>query len=235
MGNPGRAGAPTVTQFLRLRILTECVKVVIRLASYRNHHEHFCESDPQINLTSFDWSNWIDLHSTVDRGPVGPVLRAQQLQARAGRSVGGNSSRVRRKRVLRQLVALGASRRLVFQVRHQRSGRSPSWSTRSRIICGEDVQTNPQGKIHSDIVEANGWLYMATHFAAEKRGVYETWTGSHALGYELATGRWRDYGVVRPVTPATRPSASIPRATTSTSSSPGRPPARPPTCIASIP
>src|SRR5215472_1511779 len=65
-------------------------------------------------------------------------------------------------------------------------------------ICGENAQTNPQGKIHSDIVEANGWLYMATHFAAAKPGVYETWTGSHALGYELATGRWRDYGVVHP-------------------------------------
>ncbi|MET0619884.1 MAG: hypothetical protein ABW056_06370 [Thermoanaerobaculia bacterium] len=65
-------------------------------------------------------------------------------------------------------------------------------------ICGEDVQTNPQGKIHSDIVEANGWLYMATHFAAEKPGAYKTWTGAHALGYELATGKWRDYGVILP-------------------------------------
>lgn len=65
-------------------------------------------------------------------------------------------------------------------------------------ICGEDARTNPQGKIHSDIVEANGWLYMATHFAADKPGAYETWTGSHALGYELATGRWRDYGVILP-------------------------------------
>jgi hypothetical protein len=65
-------------------------------------------------------------------------------------------------------------------------------------LCGEDPRTNPQGKIHSDIVEANGWLYMATHFAAEKPGAYETWTGSHALGYELSTGRWRDYGVLRP-------------------------------------
>ena len=65
-------------------------------------------------------------------------------------------------------------------------------------LCGEDAQTNPQGKIHSDIVEADGWLYMATHFAAEKPGVFATWTGSHALGYELATGRWRDYGVIRP-------------------------------------
>lgn len=65
-------------------------------------------------------------------------------------------------------------------------------------VCGEDPSTNPQGKIHSDIVEANGWLYMATHFAAEKPGAYGKWTGSHALGYELATGRWRDYGIVRP-------------------------------------
>src|SRR5262245_5313876 len=65
-------------------------------------------------------------------------------------------------------------------------------------ICGEDVQTNPQGKIHSDIVEANGWLYMVTHFAAEKPGVYEVWTGAHALGYELATGQWRDFGVLLP-------------------------------------
>jgi hypothetical protein len=65
-------------------------------------------------------------------------------------------------------------------------------------ICGENAETNPQGKIHSDIVEANGWLYMATHFAAEKPGAYGTWTGAHALGYELATGRWRDYGVIRP-------------------------------------
>jgi len=64
-------------------------------------------------------------------------------------------------------------------------------------VCGEDVQTNPQGKIHSDIVEANGWLYFATHFAAEKPGAWATWTGSHALGYELATGKWRDYGVIR--------------------------------------
>ena len=102
-------------------------------------------------------------------------------------------------------------------------------------ICGEDVQTNPQGKIHSDIVEANGWLYMATHFSAEKPGAYKTWTGAHALGYELATGRWRDYGVILPGTRRTRRSAWIPCATTSTFSSPGRPRARPPTCIASIP
>jgi hypothetical protein len=65
-------------------------------------------------------------------------------------------------------------------------------------ICGEDPRTNPQGKIHSDIVEAKGWLYLATHFAAEKPGAYKAWTGAHALGYELATGKWRDYGVLLP-------------------------------------
>src|SRR5262249_58628809 len=63
-------------------------------------------------------------------------------------------------------------------------------------VCGEDVRTNPQGKIHSDIVEANGWLYMATHFASSQPRAWSTWTGSHALGYELATGKWRDYGVI---------------------------------------
>ena len=65
-------------------------------------------------------------------------------------------------------------------------------------ICSEDAQTNPQGKLHSDIVEANGWLYMATHFSAELPGAWRHWTGSHALGYELATGTLRDYGVIHP-------------------------------------
>ena len=65
-------------------------------------------------------------------------------------------------------------------------------------VCAEDVETNPQGKIHSDIVEANGWLYMATHFAADKPVKFANWTGSHALGYEIATGTVRDFGVVRP-------------------------------------
>ncbi len=65
-------------------------------------------------------------------------------------------------------------------------------------VCGEDARTNPQGKIHSDIVQANGWLYMATHFAAEKPGAWQAWTGSHALGYEIATGKMRDFGVIRP-------------------------------------
>ena len=111
--------------------------------------------------------------------------------------MGGNSSRVRRERVLRQRVTLGASRRLFFKY-DTTTGQVTELVHEITDICGEDVQTNPQGKIHSDIVEANGWLYLLTHFAAEKPGVYETWTGAHALGYELATGAWRDYGVILP-------------------------------------
>ena len=65
-------------------------------------------------------------------------------------------------------------------------------------ICGEDPQTNPQGKLHSDIVEANGWLYMSTHFSSELPGAYDKWTGAHVIGYQLSTGKFRDYGVVHP-------------------------------------
>lgn len=65
-------------------------------------------------------------------------------------------------------------------------------------ICGENPQINPQGKLHSNIVEANGWLYMSTHFGSDLPGAYSSWTGSHVIGYELATGRFRDYGVVYP-------------------------------------
>ena len=65
-------------------------------------------------------------------------------------------------------------------------------------ICGEDPQTNPQGKLHSDIVEANGWLYMSMHFSSELPGAYEHWTGSHVIGYQLATGAFHDFGVVHP-------------------------------------
>jgi hypothetical protein len=65
-------------------------------------------------------------------------------------------------------------------------------------ICGENPKTNPQGKLHSDIVEANGWLYMSTLFSSELPGAYDTWSGSHVLGYKLSTGEFRDYGVVHP-------------------------------------
>ncbi len=66
------------------------------------------------------------------------------------------------------------------------------------VICHEDPYTNPQGKIHSDIVEANGWLYFSTHFASDLPGAYTTWTGSHLIGYQLSTGNFRDFGVIYP-------------------------------------
>jgi hypothetical protein len=71
------------------------------------------------------------------------------------------------------------------------------------VICGEDPQTNPQGKIHSDILELNGWLYFATYFGVDKVDAqgnnlaWPGWSGSHVIGYELATGHFRDFGVIR--------------------------------------
>ncbi len=65
------------------------------------------------------------------------------------------------------------------------------------LKCGEDPLTNPQGKIHSDIIEADGWLYMTTHFSMKYIDDPLKWTGAHLLRYNLATGAWRDYGVIR--------------------------------------
>jgi hypothetical protein len=66
-------------------------------------------------------------------------------------------------------------------------------------VCGEDpTRTPPQGKIHSDIVEVNGSLYFATHLANYWPAAEAAYTGAHVIGYELASGRFRDYGIVRP-------------------------------------
>ena len=66
-------------------------------------------------------------------------------------------------------------------------------------ICGEDLtKTPPQGKIHSPIVECDGWLYFATHLASYWDEAIDRFTGAHVIGYELATGKFRDFGVVRP-------------------------------------
>lgn len=66
-------------------------------------------------------------------------------------------------------------------------------------VCGEDLtRTPPQGKIHSPIVEAGGWLYFATHMANYWEEARNAYTGAHVIGYELATGRFRDFGIVRP-------------------------------------
>jgi hypothetical protein len=69
------------------------------------------------------------------------------------------------------------------------------------VACGETNagwnpgQTVPQGKVHSDIVEYNGWLYASTHLADESRRV--DWGGSHAFAYNMATGQFKDFGILK--------------------------------------
>jgi hypothetical protein len=61
-------------------------------------------------------------------------------------------------------------------------------------ICGEDpTNTSPQGKIHSNIEEVDGWLYFATHGAYYHRG----YTGAHFIGYNMKGGKFRDFGVIQ--------------------------------------
>jgi hypothetical protein len=66
-------------------------------------------------------------------------------------------------------------------------------------ICGEDPTKTPtQGKVHSDIMEHNGWLYFGTHLSDYTPAGCHAYTGGHLVGYELATGKFRDYGVIHP-------------------------------------
>ncbi|MBP1768919.1 MAG: hypothetical protein H6P98_3034 [Candidatus Aminicenantes bacterium] len=65
-------------------------------------------------------------------------------------------------------------------------------------VCGEGATLSQQGKIHSPIVEADGWLYFTTHLSNYWTEGIERYTGAHVVGYELATGRFRDLGIVRP-------------------------------------
>jgi hypothetical protein len=66
-------------------------------------------------------------------------------------------------------------------------------------VCGEDLTKTPsQGKIHSPIVEHNGWLYFTSHLSNYWKEAIDRYTGAHVLGIELATGRFRDFGIVRP-------------------------------------
>ncbi len=64
-------------------------------------------------------------------------------------------------------------------------------------LTGDDPYDFPQGKLHSNIVEANGWVYWATHFSSEQPGDDAIWPGTHFQAYCLATGDFRDYGVVQ--------------------------------------
>lgn len=66
-------------------------------------------------------------------------------------------------------------------------------------VCGEDLnKTPPQGKIHSPIVEFEGWLYFTTHLSNYWDEAMDRYTGAHVLGYEPATGAFRDFGIVHP-------------------------------------
>jgi hypothetical protein len=51
-------------------------------------------------------------------------------------------------------------------------------------ICGEDLtKTPPQGKIHSPIVECDGWLYLTTHLSNYWDEAINKNTGAHVIGY----------------------------------------------------
>lgn len=64
-------------------------------------------------------------------------------------------------------------------------------------ICGEDAARTPtQGKVHSDILEHRGWLYFGTHLSDYTPEGCRAYTGGHLVGYEMATGKFRDYGVI---------------------------------------
>ncbi|MEN8230682.1 MAG: hypothetical protein ABFS38_21175 [Bacteroidota bacterium] len=66
------------------------------------------------------------------------------------------------------------------------------------VVCGEDHLNTRQGKIHSPIVELDGWLYFSTHLSNYWPEGIAAYPGAHVLGYELATGKFRDFGVVKP-------------------------------------
>jgi hypothetical protein len=72
--------------------------------------------------------------------------------------------------------------------------------------CGESMPVHiPQGKLHSPICESNGWLYFSTHLGDYDQtlvggvsAIDRHYPGSHLLGYNLATGEHRDFGVTHP-------------------------------------
>lgn len=66
------------------------------------------------------------------------------------------------------------------------------------IICGEKDTETQQGKIHSPLIEHEGWLYFTTHLSNYWTEGIERYTGAHVIGYEMATGKFRDFGVVKP-------------------------------------
>ncbi|KAF5048953.1 MAG: hypothetical protein PHS04_01180 [Tissierellia bacterium] len=66
------------------------------------------------------------------------------------------------------------------------------------LVLGEENSQSQQGKIHSPIVEHDGWLYFTTHLSNYWPKGIEDYTGAHAVGYEMKTGKFRDFGIIRP-------------------------------------
>jgi len=66
------------------------------------------------------------------------------------------------------------------------------------LVCGEGDTETQQGKIHSPIVECEGWLYFATHLSNYWPEGIDVYTGAHVIAYEMATGNFRDLGIVKP-------------------------------------
>ena len=72
------------------------------------------------------------------------------------------------------------------------------------VICGEDANVyRPQGKLHSDLIEHEGYLYFATYYGYEGKG----YPGGHVLRYRLGSyeegaadiddfGKPVDYGII---------------------------------------
>jgi len=65
-------------------------------------------------------------------------------------------------------------------------------------ICGEQDTPSQQGKIHSPVVECDGNLYFTTHLSNYWKEGIENYTGAHVFGYNMASGKFRDYGIVKP-------------------------------------
>jgi hypothetical protein len=71
------------------------------------------------------------------------------------------------------------------------------------VACHEDAKTMvPQGKIHTPLVEHDGWLYFATHLAAYYEDALNRYTGAHVLAYKIGSleagkPEVRDFGVIQ--------------------------------------
>jgi hypothetical protein len=89
--------------------------------------------------------------------------------------------------------ALGAA---FFQYDHDTAELTMILEDITTVVNEDPAKTPPQGKIHSDIVEHEGWLYFGTHLANYTAAGLAAYTGAHLVGYQMATGKFRDFGVI---------------------------------------